>query len=139
MALTSVVAAGPVPAADPAAAFDLHGYSVVKLHRGINPVDVGVNGQSATVVIGRRENFNAHGFEVVTFYFTPTGSAADPSNPWPRLDLVDFFDEHTGPNDNDKESEFLPCAEARTACCTTSGCCAPGQARLPWWWSPTGN
>jgi hypothetical protein len=53
-------------AADPQATFDLRGYAVIPLHRGINSVNAGLDGEAATVVIGHRENFSAHSFNVVT-------------------------------------------------------------------------
>jgi len=46
----------------------LDSYTVVKLHYGLNRVDFNNDGAEDLVVIARRENFNAHGFDVVTFY-----------------------------------------------------------------------
>jgi hypothetical protein len=94
-----------VLAADPQATFDLRGYAVIPLHRGINAVNAGPDGQSATVVIGHRENFNAHSFNVVTFYLTPTGPPTDVANPWPELNIVGLFDTH--PDGSNTESQFL--------------------------------
>lgn len=45
-------------------------YKVVDLAYGVNPVDFGPVGTRGTVVLGWRENFNAHGFGVATFYLT---------------------------------------------------------------------
>jgi hypothetical protein len=92
-------------AADPQAAFDLRGYAVIALHRGINSVNAGLDGQAATVVIGHRENFNAHSFNVVTFYLTPAGPPPDSSNPWPELNIVGLFDTH--PDGTHTESQFV--------------------------------
>jgi hypothetical protein len=77
----------------PALAIDLHDYSAVKLHRGINEVDLGVMGQHATVVVGHRANFNAHGFDVTTIYLSGDSPAAG-------LDIVGVWDDQ-------KESLYL--------------------------------
>jgi hypothetical protein len=94
-----------VLAADPQATFDLRGYAVIALHRGINSVNAGLDGQAATVVMGHRENFNAHSFNVVTFYLTPTGPQTDSANPWPQLNIVGLFDTH--PDGSFAESQFV--------------------------------
>ena len=49
---------------------DLHldSYTVVKLHYGLNRVDFNNDGTEDLVVVAKRENFNAHDFDVVTFY-----------------------------------------------------------------------
>jgi hypothetical protein len=73
-----------------AIAVDLSGYSVVKLHSGLNNLDMSFAGQHVSVVIGHRENFNAHSFDVVTFYL----SNGDPTK---GLDIVGVWDK-------DKES-----------------------------------
>src|SRR5579863_4293405 len=64
-------------AVTPALAIDLHDYTDVKLHRGINEVDLGVAGEHATVVVGHRANFNAHSFDVATIYMRGDSPAAD--------------------------------------------------------------
>lgn len=66
-------------------AMDLGGYSVVKLHRGLNNLDLAFAGRRVSAVVGYRENFNAHSFEVVTVYL----SNEDPSK---GLDIVGFWD-----------------------------------------------
>ncbi len=66
-------------------AMDLGGYSVVKLHPGLNNLDLAFAGHPVSVVIGHRENFNAHSFDVVTFYLWDR----DPSR---RLDIVGLWD-----------------------------------------------
>ena len=68
-----------------ASALDLGGYSVVKLHRGLNNVDLGIARRRVSVVIGHRENFNAHSFDVVTIYLSNGG-------PSTGLDIVGFWD-----------------------------------------------
>jgi hypothetical protein len=72
--LTAVVAL--VLAASPASAIDLHDYAVVKVHRGINHIDLGVRGQHATVVVGHRDNFNAHSVDVTSVYLSARSPAA---------------------------------------------------------------
>lgn len=62
---------------------DLGTYKVVKLVYGVNAVDFGPAGTQGTVLLGWRENFNAHGFGVGTFYLkarrgtVPTGFQND--------------------------------------------------------------
>jgi len=97
--------AATAPAADLPDTFDLRGYAVIPLHRGMNTVNAGLDGQSASVVIGHRENFNAHSFNVVTFYLTPTGAQTDSANPWPELNIVGLFDTH--PDGTHTESQFV--------------------------------
>jgi hypothetical protein len=46
----------------------LDSYTVVKLSYGTNQVDFNNDGKEDLVVLARRENFNAHGFDVVSFY-----------------------------------------------------------------------
>ncbi len=41
---------------------------LVKLGNGINSVDFTGDGIPDLVVMGRSDNFNAHGFDVVSFY-----------------------------------------------------------------------
>jgi hypothetical protein len=47
---------------------DLAKYSVVKFAYGATSVDFSADGNADLVVVGRRENFNAHGFDVASFY-----------------------------------------------------------------------
>lgn len=69
----------------------LDSYSVVTLHNGINKVDFTNDGKDDLVVIAHRENFNAHDFDVVSFYADEPGP--DKSK---TLGMVSFFT-------NDKE------------------------------------
>ncbi len=64
----------------------LDSYTVVKLHYGLNRVDFNNDGEEDLVVIARRENFNAHGFDVVTFY------SNQPRNQQGNLAIVPMFD-----------------------------------------------
>jgi hypothetical protein len=66
-------------------AADLSSYAVVKLHPGLNNLDLAFGDSFLSVIIGHRENFNAHGFEVVSFYL----SNGDPSK---GLDILGLWD-----------------------------------------------
>lgn len=60
-----------------AGALDLGSYKVVTIVYGVNAVDFGPQGTHGTVLLGWGENFNAHGFGVVTFYLTtPKGTVS---------------------------------------------------------------
>jgi hypothetical protein len=61
------------------------GYSVVDLRPGVNRFRLDGASGDAVVVLGHRENFNAHGFDVATFY-------VQRPRPRPSLDLVTFWD-----------------------------------------------
>ncbi len=75
-------------AAAHAAEFD--SYTVVKLSYGANPVDINNDGINDLVFLARRENFNAHGFDVVTFYIqTPRKDKV--IKPW---NIVPLFKEN---------------------------------------------
>jgi hypothetical protein len=73
---------------------DFGTYKVVKLVYGVNAVGFGPAGTQGTVVLGWRENFNAHGFGVGTFYLKapkrtiPTGFQNDDT-----LGLVTIWDD----------------------------------------------
>jgi hypothetical protein len=53
---------------------------LVTLHNGLNAVDVNSDGRADMIVVARRENYNAHGFEFATIYIwaaaTKDGDAA---------------------------------------------------------------
>jgi hypothetical protein len=68
-----------------ASAMDLSGYSVVKLHPGLNNLDRAFAGHPVSVVIGHRENFNAHSFQVVTYYLWDRDASKG-------LDIVGLWD-----------------------------------------------
>lgn len=70
-----------------ASAMDIGGYAVVKLHRGLNNLDLGYAGRQFSVAIAHRENFNAHSFDVVTVYLR----SGDPSK---GLDILGFWDKN---------------------------------------------
>ena len=77
----------------PALAIELHDYTAVRLHRGINDVDLGVTGQHAIVVVGHRANWNAHSFDVTTIYLSG-------GSPATGLDIIGVWDDQ-------KESLYL--------------------------------
>jgi len=54
--------------ASQAHSLDLGSFKVASLTYGVNSVDFGPTETRGTVVLGWRENFNAHGFGVATFY-----------------------------------------------------------------------
>jgi hypothetical protein len=54
--------------ASQAHSLELGSFKVASLTYGVNSVDFGPTGTRGTVVLGWRENFNAHGFGVATFY-----------------------------------------------------------------------
>src|SRR5476651_426094 len=69
----------------PSGAFDLSKYHVVPLKYGVNGVDFNMANTHGTVVLGWRENHNAHGFGVATFYLRKEA-------PDSRLELVGLWD-----------------------------------------------
>ena len=72
----------------------LDNYTVVKLEYGENRVDFNNDGVEDLVVVGHRENFNAHDYDVISFY------ANEPGDERRRLAIVPMFDQ-------DKESVTL--------------------------------
>src|ERR1700677_3767633 len=58
---------------------DFGAYKVVKLVYGVNAVGFGPAGTQGTVLLGWRENFNAHGFGVGTFYLKAPQGTIPPS------------------------------------------------------------
>jgi hypothetical protein len=60
----------------------------IPLHYGVNHVNFGDGGTVGMAVLGRRENFNAHGFDVLTLYLKPKNTKND-SEDW---QLVSVFD-----------------------------------------------
>jgi len=82
---------------DTNAASLLDNYTVVKLEYGENRVDFNNDGVPDLVVVGHRENFNAHDYDVISFY------ANEPGDESRRLAIVPMFDQ-------DKESVTLAAA-----------------------------
>jgi hypothetical protein len=70
----------------PDTAAQLDSYNIVRLHYGINRVDFNNDGREDLVLVARRGNFNAHSFDVVTFY------SNDPQNEEGHLGIVPMFD-----------------------------------------------
>lgn len=60
----------------------------IPLHYGSNQVNFGDNGEVGIVMLGNRENFNAHGFDVLTLYLKPLGTDKEAAD-W---QLVSVFD-----------------------------------------------
>jgi hypothetical protein len=60
----------------------LDNYTVVKLEYGENRVDFDNDGVQDLVVVGHRENFNAHDYDVISFY------ANEPGDQHSRLAIV---------------------------------------------------
>ncbi len=50
----------------------------VPLHNGINKVDFGDRAVAGMVMLAHRENFNAHSFEMATFYLRTAAVESDP-------------------------------------------------------------
>ena len=82
-------------AATSAYSMDLGGYSTVRLHGGLNNLSIAFAKRPISVVIGHRENFNAHSFDVVTIYL----SNGKPSE---GLDVVGIWD-----NGKEAMTEFV--------------------------------
>jgi len=62
-------------------AAELGSYSIVKLSYGANQVDINNDGIPDIVFFAWRENYNAHSFDVVTFYIqTPSTDSIKPWN-----------------------------------------------------------
>jgi hypothetical protein len=69
-------------------ATSLDSCTVVRLHYGVNRVDFNNDGVEDLVVLARRENFNAHDFDVVTFY------SNGPRDRQGDLGIVSMFDKN---------------------------------------------
>jgi hypothetical protein len=76
-----------------ARALELATYQVVDLAYGVNLVDFGPIGTRGTVVLGWRENFNAQGFGVATFYLTGPKGQTRGFQTDPMLGLVTVWDD----------------------------------------------
>ena len=66
----------------------LDSYTLVKLSYGTNQVDFNNDKKKDLVVLARRENFNAHGFDVVSFY----SEQPQDGNKAKTLGIVPIFD-----------------------------------------------
>ena len=65
--IVGILVAGAVSAAN------LDGYSVTLLSSGLNSINFAGPATRGIIVMARRENFNAHSFDVATFYLTKVG------------------------------------------------------------------
>ena len=61
--------------------------AVVKIHNGINMVDFTGQGEQDLVMSGHRENYNAHSFEVVSFYL-PTQGESGQATQWDIVPIM---------------------------------------------------
>jgi hypothetical protein len=68
----------------------LESYTVVKLNYGTNRVDFNNDGKEDLVVLARRENFNVHGFDVVSFY----SEQPQNGNKSKILGIISIFDKY---------------------------------------------
>ena len=84
-----------VPCANAATLLD--DYTLVKLEYGENRVDFNNDGVPDLVVIGHRENFNAHDYDVISFY------ASEPGDEHRRMAIIPMFEQ-------EKESVTLAAA-----------------------------
>jgi hypothetical protein len=76
-----------------AGVLELGSYKVVRLVYGVNAVDFGPPGTHGTVLLGWRENFNAHGFGVATFYLKIPKGAVSGLQRDDMLGLVSVWDD----------------------------------------------
>jgi len=76
-----------------AGALELSTYKVIDLCYGVNLVDFGPVGTRGTVVLGWRENFNAHGFGVATFYLSSPKGQTRGFQTGTKLGLVTVLDD----------------------------------------------
>jgi hypothetical protein len=75
-----------------AGAIDFSSYKVVRIVYGVNAVDFGPSATHGTVLLGWRENFNAHGFGVATFYLNAPKGAVSGLQRDDMLGLVSVWD-----------------------------------------------
>ncbi|MGI8432982.1 MAG: carbapenem self-resistance protein CarG family protein [Chthoniobacterales bacterium] len=86
LALLALLATSAPAAAEPRAP------GLVLLRNGINPVELGPGARAGMVVLAHRENFNAHSFEIATFYLRTARLDSDPAT-W---QLIPFETKHAG-------------------------------------------
>jgi hypothetical protein len=75
-----------------AAAADFSSYKAVKIVYGMNTIDFGPPATHGTVILGWRENFNAHGFGVAIFYLNNQKGPVSGLQSDDRLGLVSVWD-----------------------------------------------
>ena len=64
------------------------GPATVPLHDGSNPLSFGAGAPDGMAVLGHRENFNAHSFDVLTLYVRSRAAQDEPA----QWQLVSLFD-----------------------------------------------
>lgn len=94
IALVILLAATSAISAAPEQANAFKGFEVIALRNGSNEIDINGDGLKDLIFIAWRENYNAHGFDMFTFYLQVT-SDIRPKEKWY---LVPFFDEKGVPN-----------------------------------------
>jgi hypothetical protein len=72
-------------------------YRVIPLRNGANRIDLNGDGVKDLIFLAWRENYNAHGFDIYTFYLNASSlkDASLPKDPWY---LIPFFDEKGAAN-----------------------------------------
>jgi hypothetical protein len=73
------------------------GFNVIRLKNGPNRIDINGDGVADNIFVARRENFNAHGFDLFAFYVWHKETVIDD-----RWHVVPFFDEK-GAEPHEKE------------------------------------
>lgn len=66
--------------------------STIPLHFGSNLIDFGGPGTTGMALLGRRDNFNAHGFDVLTLYLkstAPNTAGVDADADWQVVTIFD--------------------------------------------------
>lgn len=88
--LSHVIAIGMFICVSATRANELKYFAVVKLGYGINQADFNNDGVDDAIILARRENFNAHSFDVVTLYSqrTPDGATLK------RWNIVTIFNKN---------------------------------------------
>ncbi len=96
LALLATLCVRPWDAPHAAAANEFDTYQVARLTYGANAVAFGPTGTRGTVLLGWRENFNAHGFGVATFYLQLPEGVASGTQRDDMLGLVTVWDDVKG-------------------------------------------
>jgi hypothetical protein len=98
---------------------DLASAAVVPLRNGPNEVDLDGDGRLDMVFVAWRENFNAHGYSVFTFYRSTQVAGAE------RWELLPFFGSTGETRDSFKTEEGADCLLADIQVLQSGGARAP--------------
>ncbi|MDD5543021.1 MAG: hypothetical protein PHX83_07575 [Acidobacteriia bacterium] len=80
------------------------GFEVIPLRNGPNEIDINGDGLKDLIFIAWRENYNAHGFDIITFYLqVKSDHDIQPKEEWY---LVPFFDEGGVPDKTSLKTEM---------------------------------